>query len=350
MNTKTNTQTIKTKIMNNIIVTMSYLLNKEMLEMLEKVIADEFIKVNMEEITTLPAMYINNVDERNKYVIQLFIIKKKNLTRGTMESYLNAVKRLITVITYKSLEQMDENDIEWYLHWYEARNVKDNGKKNQSSTINNERRFLSAFFTWMRKAKLRTDNPVEGTEPKKVIQKPIDYYTPEELAMMRDACANIRERAMLEVFRSTGARVGEVAGTLTEWLDMRTGDIFIPSEKSDRYRTIFLDDDAMHYYKRYLESRKDDSPYMFVGSRRPYGALSTCAYRSAIKKIGERAGITRRVYPHKYRKTLGMNLKNKGVDIGTIQEVMGHKSPTVTALYYAQSTPETLRHVRRQTA
>lgn len=345
-----NTQTIKTQIMNNIIVAMSYVINRNMLEMLEKVIAEEFVKVNMEEITTLPATYVDDVEERNKYIIQLFIIKKKNLARGTMEDYLHAVKRLITVIESKSLDQMDENDIEWYLNWYETKNVKDNKKKNQSSTVNNERRFLSAFFTWMRKAKLRADNPVEGTEPKKVIQKPIDYYTPEEMAMMRDACKNIRERAMLEVFRSTGARVGEIAGTLTEWLDMGTGDIFIPSEKSDRYRTIYLDDDAMHYYKLYLESRKDNSPYLFVGSRRPYGKLTTCAYRNTIKRIGERAGITRRVYPHKYRKTLGMNLKNKGVDLGTIQEVMGHKSPTVTALYYAQSTPETLRHVRRQTA
>ena len=49
-------------------------------------------------------------------------------------------------------------------------------------------------------------------------------------------------------------------------------------------------------------------------------------------------------------KTLGMDLKNKGVDIGIIQEVMGHASPAVTALYYAQSTPETLRSVRKRVA
>ena len=46
-----------------------------------------------------------------------------------------------------------------------------------------------------------------------------------------------------------------------------------------------------------------------------------------MKGIAGRAGLTCRVYPHKLRKTLGMDLKNKGVDIGTIQEVMGHASP-----------------------
>lgn len=78
--------------------------------------------------------------------------------------------------------------------------------------------------------------------------------------------------------------------------------------------------------------------------------MTTCGIRSVLKTIGKRAGIKSRVYPHKMRKTLGMNLKNKGVDIGTIQEIMGHASPAVTAQYYAQSTPETLRSVRKRVA
>ena len=52
----------------------------------------------------------------------------------------------------------------------------------------------------------------------------------------------------------------------------------------------------------------------------------------------------------KMRKTLGMNLKNRGIDIGIIQEIMGHSSPVVTAQYYAQSTPQTLRGVRERAA
>ena len=57
-----------------------------------------------------------------------------------------------------------------------------------------------------------------------------------------------------------------------------------------------------------------------------------------------------RVYPHKMRKTLGMNLKNRGVDLGIIQEVLGHANPAVTSQYYAQSTPKTLRSVRERLA
>lgn len=57
-----------------------------------------------------------------------------------------------------------------------------------------------------------------------------------------------------------------------------------------------------------------------------------------------------KVYPHKLRKTLGVNLKDKGTDIGIIQEVMGHANPTVTSRYYAQISPEAMRDVRRRTA
>lgn len=108
------------------------------------------------------------------------------------------------------------------------------------------------------------------------------------------------------------------------------------------------DDDARHYYGLYFDSRKDDCPYMFPRSRKPYGKMTTCGFRAILKTIRKRAGLTCRVYPHKSRKTLGMNLKNRGVDIGTIQEIMGHADPGVTARYYAQSNPRTLRSVRER--
>ena len=268
--------------------------------------------------------------------------------RGTKENYLNAIRRLLTEISTKSLDQMDTTDIDWYLSRYEIRNVSSGGKKNQPSTYNNERRFLSAFFTWMRLEKLITDNPVESIPAKKVPVKPIDYYSPEESARLRDACKNIRERALLEVLRSTGARIGEIAEIALDQVDMRTGDICIQGEKSGKYRTIYLDDDARHYYSLYLDSRKDDCLYMFPRSRKPYGKMTTCGFRAILKTIRKRAGLTCRVYPRKSRKTLGMNLKNRGVDIGTIQEIMGHADPGVTARYYAQSNPRTLRSVRER--
>ncbi len=342
-------EAIKSEIINNVIVAMSYYISeKEILEALEHIISNELVKVNIQDITTLPETWQSDTQKRNQYLIQLFMIKKRSLSHQTMEGYLRAVKRLMTAVN-KPLDQIGTVDIDWYLSQYERRKGI-NGEKLEKSTYNNERRFLSAFYTWMRKAKLIEENPVEATEPKRVISKPIDYFSKEEMIKMKDACKDVRERAILEVFRSTGARVGEIADICLEQVNFETGDIWIKGEKGGRYRTLYLDEDARHYYLKYKESRKDDCPYLFTKSRKPYGKMTVSAYRTIIKEIGERAGITTRVYPHKMRKTLGMDLKNRGVDIGIIQEVLGHASPAVTSMYYAQSTRKTLRNIRERIA
>ena len=300
----------------------------------------------MEEITTLPQLRNNDVERRNQYIIELFKIKRNDISQGTKNEYLMAVRALITEIPHKSIDQMDTMDIEWFLNQYSQHEGTQGTLKD--TTWNNMRRFLSAFFTWMRKIKLIAENPVEAIPPRKVVLGPIDYYSCEDIAKMRDACKDVRERAIIEVFRSTGARVGEIVEIKAEQVDMKTGDICIRGEKGGRYRTIYLDEDARYYLGLYLRERPEGITYLIASANKPYNQMSKAGIRSILKKIAKRAGITCRVYPHKYRKTLGMHLKNKGVDIGVIQEVMGHVSPAVTAQYYAQSTASTLRHMRER--
>lgn len=345
----TNSQSVKAQIIDNVLVAMTYYLSSDVLEMLERVLTRNLVDVVVERINTLPMEMKDSIDNQNGYILQLFLYKKKKLANGTKYGYISAVKRLVTLV-YKPLTNMEESDIYYYLDWYENRNVPLNGRKNQARTINNERRFLSAFFTWMRKEKLIGSNPVEAIEPLKVAKKPIDYFTPEEMASLKDGCETLRERAVIEVLRSTGARVGEVVGITIDLIDWETGDVMILGEKGNRYRTLYLDPDAIHHFRKYLNSRTDNNPAIFVSSRQPYQALSTCAIRGIVKDVAQRAGITSRAYPHKMRKTLGMELKNKGVDIGTIQEIMGHADSKVTSLYYAQSTQDTLRTVRKKAA
>lgn len=334
----------KKEFLNNIIMQMAACIDRDILQILEQTITAELIRVNLEGIPTLPQLCEDDTDQINKHVIKLFIYKKR-LKDDTKEQYLRAVKRLIVLI-HKPLTAIDETDVAYYLHWYETRT----GRKVEAATYNNERRFLSAFFEWMRREKMRTNNPVECIEAIKVVQKPIDYFRIKEFIQMRDICKNPRERALLEVLRSTGARIGEVVQITTDQINWDTGDILIQSEKSSRYRTIWLDEESRYYLQQYLNLRKEVSPYVFARTRAPYTQMTTRGLYRAFKAIGKRAGVQCTYYPHKMRKTLGMQLKNKGIDIGMIQEVMGHASPDVTAKYYAQSTPDTLRYVRQRTA
>ena len=114
------------------------------------------------------------------------------------------------------------------------------------------------------------------------------------------------------MLRSTGARVGEVVEIDRDGIDWQTGDILICGEKGGRYRTLYLDEVARYHLKKYLDQRTDDNAALFVSCKKPFGRLHTSGIRSVLKQIAKREGMQCRVYPHKLRKTLGMNLKNIG--------------------------------------
>ena len=165
---------------------------------------------------------------------------------------------------------------------------------------------------------------------------------------LREGCRSVRDRAIVEVLRSTGARVGELVEINREDINWQTGDILILGEKSGRYRTIYLDEVARYHLRKYLDQRADDDEALFVADRKPFGRLHTSGIRNILKQISKRMDMDCRVYPHKLRKTLGMNLRNAGVDIGDVSDVLGHANTTVTKRHYAQATPETLRDIRRR--
>jgi len=339
---------IKKQVKDNILMFVADAVDKPTLQMLDIAIDAEFVKVEMREITTLPATVERTIDEENKRILNLFAFKKADLAEGTLQAYLGAIRRLLTTVD-KVLTDMDSIDINYYLRQYE----RGREKKNQASTVNNERRFLSAFYTWMRLEKMVAENPVESIPAKKVIRKPIDHFAAQDIERLREGCVGrtgLRDRALIEVLRSTGARVGEIVGITQDMVDWSTGDIMIIGEKGGRYRAIYLDVPARYHLRKYLDSRTDSNPSLFVSTKAPFATLQRDGIRAALKVIAGRAGVTCRVYPHKMRKTLGMDLKNKGVDIGTIQEILGHASPAVTAEYYAESTPTTLRGVRERAA
>lgn len=148
---------IKSQVINNIMLQMSMYIDRAAVDILQKVLEEQFVFLNVEQITTLPAEINRSTEEKNRYLAGLYQVKKRNLSRETMEQYMRAIKSLAAVID-KPYTEMDELDIDYYLQCYEQRNVSRTGKKNQASTVNNERRYLSAFFTWLRKNGLIKQN------------------------------------------------------------------------------------------------------------------------------------------------------------------------------------------------
>lgn len=85
--------------------------------------------------------------------------------------------------------------------------------------------------------------------------------------------------------------------------------------------------------KKYLFSRSDDCSALFVTDRSPVRALKKEGIESIVRKIGERSGIERRVYPHLIRHTTATDALERGMNVAEVQKILGHEKLDTTMIY-----------------
>ena len=339
-------QTQKEILRDNILMTMQPHLETVMMDLLNQAIVKALFSVEVTESQTLPAA----LDNTNERILEIYMMKKApKLSKATNSYYIMGIKHLID-FTGKSLLNITDMDIEYYLHWYKYTGFRGNG--NQEVTVNNERRTISAFFTWMRKTRIVTENPVESVEKWTEVEKPIDYLQDWEVEALRDACKImgrkkvtkltqyrecLRDRALLEFLRSTAVRVSECVSMDITNVDWQTGDVLVYGHKTRTYRTACLDDAAKYHLKKYIDSRKDDNPALFAWIKAPHNRLSKTGIESALRAIAERSILDRRVYPHLLRKTTATNMVKRGCPRELAAFYLGHKDGNTKTLnkYYA---------------
>lgn len=329
---------MKERIINEILMQMEPHINTENLRILESVIIKALYYVEiMKKETELSTEMDDNV-----YLMHLYEtnVRKDGLSEKTINAYTSAMRNMLCV-TDKNIRHITSIDIKFYLDRYEA-------KGNKPRTVNNERRFLSAVFTWFRKHGIITTNPVEAVPIRKEHRKPIDYLSGEEIEKIRVACKDKRERALMEFLLSTGVRIGEVPLIQRDDIDWEKGEILIYAHKTDEYRTVFLTDVARVHLQKYLKERRDGNPALFAGVRRPFNAVKEDGLRLIIKNIGDRSGLKRRIYPHVFRKTMATLLRMKGGSIEDIQLILGHKNPATTISFYSAANKNHLRQIHSQ--
>lgn len=329
---------MKERIVNDILMQMEPHVGTEVLKILETVIIKALYYVEVKKKDT----ELSTEMDDNLYLLQLYEmnVRKDGLSDKTVKAYMGAMKNMLCV-TDKNIRHITAVDIKYYLDLYTS-------KGNSVRTVNNERRFLSAVFTWFRKHGIINTNPVEAVPVKKERKPPIDYLKGTEVEQLRLACDNARERALMEFLLSTGVRVGEVPQIRREDIDWNTGEIVIYAHKTSDYRTVYLNDVARVYISKYLETRTDNNSALFAGVRSPYNAVHEDGLRFIIKQIKDKAGLKRRVYPHLFRKTMATTLRIKDCAIEDIQQILGHKDPSTTLGFYAAANKEHLRQVHNR--
>lgn len=200
----------------------------------------------------------------------------------------------------------------------------------KSSTLEGYRQTYSSFFGWLSREDLIKKNPMNNLtaiKQPKVVRKP---FSPVEIAMLSEAAKSIRNRALLAFLLSTGCRVSEVCSVMQTDIDWQNLQLTVTG-KGNKQRTVYIDDVTSMLLKRYLDTRTDDSPVLFLSSR-GLKALTPSGIQRMLKDLEKISGVEN-VHPHRFRRTLATSLINKGMPIQEVAAILGHDKIDTTMTY-----------------
>lgn len=318
---------------------------KEFMAQLNGKVSDDELEVILRELEVFSVNY--DIQKKETEIIpyephipecyKVYMVSKKieGLTDETLKTYAGYLENFFAFFN-KPIEKIDSNDIRLYLYNYQdMRNVTDR-------TMDGKRVVLNGFFEWCKNEGYIPTNPCKKIHPIKYTMELIEPLTDLEMEILRDSLRTYREKAMVEVFYSTGCRVSELVNLNKSDVDFRTKEVILFG-KGKKYRISYINAKAEVALRKYLEERTDDDPALFVRERRPHTRLKKNGVESVIRKLGKRAGIGRRVYPHLIRHTHATTALSRGMDITRVQKIMGHKK-IETTMIYAKVCQEDVKH------
>ena len=236
------------------------------------------------------------------------------------------------------LDQITVNHIRLYLH--EISTNPKTGKKLSKATVNQRKAIIRSFFKWCYEEEYIQKDPSVRIKEERTDSKPRTAYKDTQIEAMRQACDSPRTRAIVDLLASSGIRVAECAGLNISDVDLDNRELTVFG-KGGKWRTAFMDAAAVVSLKAYLQTRDDDSPALFVGSRKPHGRLSTDAIRRTLHKLSPAAGVED-VIPHRFRHTTATAAIERGMPIESVQVILGHSNISTT-LRYAHVSKEKVK-------
>ena len=245
-------------------------------------------------------------------------------SQSTIDRYKYIMTNCLSYIN-KPIKDITEADLIGYIDAYKRiRNV-------TNCTLEGVRLCMSSFFTWQHERGFIPKNPSRGVDPIKVPKTIKKAYSDEELEKIKQACTNLRDKAMIEFLYTTGVRISEMTALNRE--DVRVIDkTIIVYGKGAKEREVYMTDVSCMYLSAYLYQRSDDNQALFVSQKKPYNRLSPGAVRTILKKIGLQTHIEK-VHPHRFRRTCATNLLRKGMPIEEVAEILGHAKLETTRIY-----------------
>lgn len=312
---------IRTQIISNVMEVLDGI-DQEILERIEHSLYIQLNNYEVQERCTKMVVH----DMTNQGLIKKYIATKRleGKSERTLKRYLPEIERMANYIN-KKIPEITSFDLRFYLAMYKE------DRKISNRTLENMRKTLSSFFTWLHDEGLIPYNPTKSLSKikyEKVVKKP---FTAIDREKIKNACTNVRDLALTEFLYATGLRVSEVSSLDITDIDFvsREGTVI---GKGAKERRFYMSEVCSLYLKKYLQSRSDTNQALFVSTKAPFNRLKKEGIETTVKKIGKLANVEN-VHPHRFRRTLATDLVRKNVPIQDVAEILGHSDLRTTQVY-----------------
>lgn len=271
-----------------------------------------------------------------------YLAIEKNYSSHTILNYRLDLEDFYKFLGGLELEKVDYLLLRKYLAVLKEKNL-------SARSIGRRLSALRSFFKFLTREGYLKTNPILILSSPKLEKHLPDFLTEEEVAKLIESAfgrsekdeRGLRDRAVLETFYSTGMRISEVAGLSTQDIDFISGTLKVFG-KGKKERIVPIGEAAIASIRRYLEKRKKQNEALFLnknGTR-----ISTRGMRDIFEKYVHLAGIRHGISPHTLRHSFATHLLNRGADLRTVQELLGHANLSTTQIY-THLTTERLKSI-----
>lgn len=279
-------------------------------------------------------------DETNETLLRTFLTAKEveGCSSKTLQYYDDTLVRALATIG-KPIGAIESDDLRQYLNDYEVT------RHTSKVTIDNIRRIMSSFFSWLEDEDYIVKSPVRRIRRIKTAQVTREVFSDEELESIRGACASKRDLAIVDLLASTGMRVGELVRLNKEDVNFHERECLVTG-KGNKQRPVYFDARAKLHLVEYLASRADASSALFVSLGPSGRRITVGAVELRLRNLGRVSGV-HCVHPHKFRRTLATHAIDKGMPIEQVQKLLGH-AKIETTMHYAMVNQNNVKASHRK--
>ncbi|MEK7514247.1 MAG: site-specific tyrosine recombinase/integron integrase [Patescibacteria group bacterium] len=290
-----------------------------------------------------------NLTELSGQFLQYLEIEKGRSLK-TVRNYDHYIRRFLSFSKLTKAKDITDDSIREYRLWLNRQPAGPSKGRNEFLKKKTQNYHLIALRSFL-KYLMRLGIPslsAERIELAKVGERSLDLISSDELRRLLAAprgedVKSLRDKAMLELFFSTGLRVSELC-SLSRDIDLKRDELSIRG-KGDKVRIIFLSEQAKRALTAYIKKRADMSDALFVQVSRNKNENEQLTPRSVeriIKEYAIKAGIMKKVTPHVIRHSFATDLLSNGADLRSVQALLGHAHIGTTQIY----THVTDKHLR----